>query len=89
MVFLIDLARLLGREDAFRHSANFRRQFERFRDIVSPAGWIPNMAMRIFDDALPAGPCVPARYAAKLYHDPTFLYAAQALLPAAGSPSGA
>ena len=89
MVFLIDLARLLGREDDFRHSANFRRQFERFRDIVSPAGLIPEYGDAYFSYATcPMDRIYLLEYAARLYDDPTFLYPARKLYrrPQAGLP---
>lgn len=80
LAFLIDLARLLGRERDLAESAGFRRLFERFRDIVSPAGLIPEYGDSYFSySSCPLDRVYLLEYAAKLYDDPTFLYAARKL----------
>ncbi|MCU0963212.1 MAG: hypothetical protein MUF48_24225 [Pirellulaceae bacterium] len=80
LAFLVDLARLLGRERDLAGSAGFRRQFERFRDIVSPAGLIPEYGDSYFDySSCPLDRVYLLEYAAQLYGDPTFLFAARRL----------
>ena len=89
LAFLIDLARLLDRENDLARSPNFRRQFERFRDIVSPAGLIPEYGDAYFSyNGCPLDRIYLLEYAARLYDDPTFLYAARKLYgrPQAGLP---
>ena len=48
MAFLVDLARLTGHEQDLKQSAGFRRMFERFRDIVSPTGLVPEYGNSFF-----------------------------------------
>ena len=89
LAFLIDLARLLGREDDFRHSANFRRLFDRMRDIVSPTGLIPEYGDSYFTySTCPLDRVYLLEYAAQLYGDPTYLFAAKKLYgrPSRGLP---
>lgn len=90
MVLLVDLARVIGREQDLKQSAGFRRVFERFRDIMSPTGLIPEYGDSYFSTTA----CLLDRvylmeYAARLYDDPSFLYAARKLYlrPGAEFPS--
>ena len=77
--FLLDLARLTGHEADLK-SPGFRRMFERFRDIVSPAGLMPEYGDAYFNYAyMPLDRVYLLEYAAKTFNDPTFLYAARKL----------
>jgi hypothetical protein len=75
--FMIDIARVLNREDEFK-SPSFRRFFEHFRDIVSPAGIIPEYGDSYFEyyggafDRL-----YLLEYAARFYKDPSFAEASR------------
>jgi hypothetical protein len=78
IAFLLDLARLLDREQDLRGSAYFRRMFDRQRDIVSPSGLIPEYGDSYFHyDACPMDRIYVLESAARIYNDPTFLYGAR------------
>ena len=90
--FLVDIARLLGKENDLKNSAGYRRMFERFRDIVSPTGLIPEYGDSYFGfTSVLIDRVYLLEYAAALYNDPSFLYAARklygrpSLLPGADS----
>jgi len=73
MAFAIDLGRLLGREDDLK-APGFRRDFENFRDIVSPSGIMPEYGDSYFSyDAVPMDRIYLLEFAARLYNDGTFL----------------
>jgi hypothetical protein len=77
---MVQLASLLGHEDALRSSANFRRMFERFRDVISPSGLMPEYGDAYFSfDVLLLDRIFLLETAAKLYDDPSFHWAAQLL----------
>ena len=89
LAHFIDLARILGREQALKRSTGFRRAFDRLRDIVSPTGLIPEYGDSYFAYAsCPLDRVYLLEYAAKLYGDPTYRYAAQKVYerPSTGLP---
>lgn len=79
MVYLINAAGLLGKEDDLKKSPGFRRMFERFRDIVSPAGIVPEYGNSYFGYGVVMERVYLLEYAATLYNEPSFLYAARKL----------
>jgi hypothetical protein len=80
LAHFVDIVRLLGRERELKASAGFRRLFERMRDIVSPTGLIPEYGDAYFTySGCPLDRVYLLEYAARLYVDPTFLYAARKL----------
>ena len=78
--FLVELALLLNHEDQLRARPNFRRMFERFCEIVSPSGIVPEYGDSYFSyTALLLDRVFLLEYAARLYADPQFRGAAQVL----------
>ena len=73
LAFAIDLARLLGRENDLKTPA-FQRDFENFRDIVTPSGMHPEYGDSYFSyEDLPMDRVFLMESASRLYHDPTYL----------------
>ncbi len=75
--YLIALADELGRVDDLRQSEGFHRMFGNFRDVLSPNGFMPEFGHAYFKT--PGNPdwLYVFEWAAALYDDPTFLYAAR------------
>ena len=77
LAFAIDLARLLGREKELK-TPGFQRDFENFRDIVTPSGMHPEYGDSYFSyEDLPMDRVFLMESASRLYHDPTYLDALQ------------
>ena len=79
IVHCIELAQALGHEDDFR-APDFRRMFERQRDLISTTGRLPEFGDGFFHldrDAFDF--LYLCEYAAKVYDDPTFLTVARRL----------
>ena len=80
LAHFMDIVRLLGREKELKDSPGFRRLFDRMRDIVSPAGLVPEYGDSYFTySACPLDRVYLLEYAAQLYGDATYLDAAQRL----------
>lgn len=76
--FLLDLAQVLDRTDALAASKDFRRMFTRRRDVVSPAGIIPEYGDSYFNyNSGALDTCYVLESAAKLYNDPSLLVPAR------------
>lgn len=75
--YLVSLADELGRVDDLRKSANFHRMFGNFRDVLSPNGFMPEFGHAYFKDAAHPTWLYVFEWAAAIYDDPTFLFAAQ------------
>ena len=75
--YLGALADELGREDDLRRSAGFHQMFGNFRDVLSPNGFMPEFGHAYFETPGQADWLYVFEWAAALYNDPTFLYAAQ------------
>jgi hypothetical protein len=87
LAHFIDLARVLGREQDLKR---FRRVFERMRDIVSPTGLIPEYGDGYFSyTGCPLDRVYLLEYAAKLFGDPSYRYAARKIYerPVTGLPA--
>ncbi len=79
-VFMVELAQELGHEDDLRSRPGFRRLFTRFRDTISPTGLVPEYGDSYFSDAaLYLDRVFLLEYAASLYRDATFRWAAALL----------
>ena len=77
IVHAIELAELLGRTDDLR-SPNFRRMFERQRDVISPTGRLPEFGDGYFHLERDAFDYLyVCEYAAALYDDPSYLTVAR------------
>ena len=77
MAFAVDLARLLGRENDLKTPA-LRRDFENFREIVSPSGIVPEYGDSYFHpDWVLMDRLFLMEAAARIYVDPSFLTAAR------------
>lgn len=74
--YLVSLADELGRVDDLRKSASFHRMFGNFRDVLSPNGFMPEFGHAYFKDAVHPTWLYVFEWAAALYDDPTFLFAA-------------
>jgi hypothetical protein len=76
---LIKIVRAMGREDDLKNSARWQNTFARYRAMVSPGGQLPEFG----DDYFEEGGKIPFyflfEYAAQLYNDPTYAYAARKL----------
>ena len=75
--YLVSLADELGRVEDLRKSASFHRMFGNFRDVLSPNGFMPEFGHAYFKDAVHPTWLYVFEWAAALYDDPTFLFAAQ------------
>lgn len=81
--FFLELARLEGWIDRVARSEHFRTMFTRMRDIVSPAGTIPEYGDGYFHAREPRLDFVLLlETAARLYDDASFQAVARRLLPA-------
>jgi hypothetical protein len=79
-VFMVELASVMGWENDLRDSPNFRRLFERFRDVVSPSGLIAEVGDAYFAyTGVLWDRVYLMEYGAALFNDPTMLWAAQRL----------
>lgn len=77
LVFFIQIARDLGREDEIARSPTFERMFANFRDAISPNGFLPEFGAGYFSPNRYACTPIFLEYAAALYHEPTFSAAAR------------
>ncbi len=83
--FFLELAKLEGWLDRIAASTDFRRMFCRMRDIVSPAGSIPEYGDSYFKaQASRLDFVVLLEMATRLYNDGSFRSVGQRLLPRAG-----
>ena len=71
------LADELGRVDELRRSEGFHRMFGNFRDVLSPNGFMPEFGHAYFKTPGQADWLYVFEWAAALYDDPSFLYAAE------------
>jgi len=84
--FFIELARLEGWRDALARSEHFRTMFDRMRDIVSPAGSIPEYGDGYFRAREPRLDFVLLlETAARLYDDGSYQSVARRLVPASSA----
>lgn len=82
--FFLELARLEGWLDDVQRSEHFRNMFTRMRDIISPAGSIPEYGDGYFRHRqLRLDFVLLLEMAARLYNDASFQQAASRFLPAA------
>ncbi|MEA3210367.1 MAG: hypothetical protein QOE70_3424 [Chthoniobacter sp.] len=75
--YLLALADELGRVDEIRHSEGLHRMFGNFRDVMSPNGFMPEFGHAYFEPPGQPDWLYVFEWAAALYDDPTFLYAAR------------
>ncbi|CAN5886462.1 hypothetical protein BH11VER1_BH11VER1_06280 [soil metagenome] len=75
--YLCALADELGHVDDLRNSQGFHRMFGNFRDVLSPNGNMPEFGHAYFKTPGLSDWLYVFEWAAVLYDDPSFLYAAQ------------
>lgn len=79
LVETIRIVRAMGREDDLRSSARWRNTFARLRAMVSPSGHFPEFNDDYFEEGGKTAYLYLFEYAAALYSDSTFSYAARKL----------
>ncbi len=76
VLYLCALADMLDRTRDIAQSPRFRRMFGNFRDVLSPNGFMPEFGHAYFEPPGQPEWLYVFEWAAALYNDPTFSYAA-------------